>query len=482
MNMQLRGGRSAALSLTLASSVLAAPYAVSAPLSATPFPQENGPIEGKKEGPWRLTEALGLPDWFEIKGTIRGRYEAFDDQFRGGSGGEEHIFVTRSLVEMTVRDEFLSATAEIQDSRVYSGISNATLNTGIVNNVELLQGYIAGEFTDAFEADDSLRVQLGRHTMDIGSRRLVARNRFRNTINGFTGVNAQWKSKSGNEARVFYTYPVQRLPRGSAALDDGDIQFDEERTSVKFWGGHGTFRDVAAGMDAELYLFGLDESDAEGLSTRDRNLKTLGTRWVKPRSAGNLYWELESVYQFGESPQSAASTLDHEAWFHHATFGYAFRGDTKSRLEVLFDYVSGDNNPNDGDNNRFDTLFGARRFEFGPTGILGAFARSNLVSPGLRFNTKLASDWQLMLTHRFHYLASDRDAWTTAGVQDPTGNSGSYIGTLSEFRVRHDIAPKSLMLEFGAAYYAAGSFVENAAGPASVSDTLYGYTQMNFTF
>ena len=73
------------------------------------------------------------------------------EQFRASGGGENHAFVHRALVEMTVRDRFLSATAELEDSRVYSGISNAPMNQGIVNTVELLQGYVAGEFTDAFE-------------------------------------------------------------------------------------------------------------------------------------------------------------------------------------------------------------------------------------------------------------------------------------------------------------------------------------------
>lgn len=435
-------------------------------------------------GPWRLSDALGLPDWFEIKGTLRGRYEAFDEQFRAVGGGEEHIFVHRALVEMTVRDEFLSATAELEDSRVYDGVSNARLNTGIVNNVELLQGYIAGEFTDAIEDGDSLRVQLGRHTMNVGSRRLVARNRYRNTINAFTGFNAQWENKGGVQARAFYTLPVQRLPRTAAELADGDIRFDEERNTVRFWGGHALFPDVAGGMDAELYLLGLDEGDAEGLNTRDRDLITLGTRWQRKRKPGQLFWELESVFQTGESRSSSSSTetLDHEAWFHHVMLGYAFEGENKSRIEALFDFASGDNNPNDGENNRFDTLFGARRFEFGPTGIFGAFARANLVSPGLRFVTKPAKDWELMLTHRFHYLASDRDAWTTSGLVDPTGGSGNFIGTLSEFRVRHDIAPKSLRLEFGMAYLAAGSFIEDAPNATTQDDTLYGYVQTNFTF
>lgn len=484
------GARSVALSLALAGSAPLLAQSGDAPARALDPGEPILALAARQDaapapaGPWRLRDALGLPDWFDIKGTFRARYETFDEQFRTSALGEQHALVHRALVEMTVKDRFLSATAELQDSRVYSGLTDARLDTTTVNTVELLQGYVAGEFTDALSPGDELRIQLGRHTMDVGSRRLVARNRYRNTINAFTGANAQWKAENGVTGRAFFTFPVQRLPRAAAELDDGDILFDEERTSVRFWGGHAIFPDAAAGMDAEFGLYGLDESDATGLNTRDRDLVTLNTRWWRPREAGALHWEYEGAYQFGESRSSTSSstTLDHEAWFHHVTVGYSFEGDSKARLEALFDYASGDKDPGDDENNRFDTLFGARRFEFGPTGIFGAFARANLVSPGLRYTTKPATDWEFMLTHRFHYLASAKDAWTTSGLVDPTGDAGKNLGTLTEFRVRYDVVPKSLLLDFGMAYLSAGSFIEDAPNATSQGDTLYGYVQTNFSF
>lgn len=417
-----------------------------------------------------------------MRGHIRARFETFDQDFRAAGGGEEHIFVTRTSLEMTVRDTYLSATTELLDSRVFSGVSDADLDTTIVNPLELLQAFIAGDFKDTFSSGDTLRVQLGRHTMDVGSRRLVARNRYRNTINAFTGLNTQWESADGTKVRGFYTLPVQRLPSDAASLDENQIEYDEERKSVRFYGVHAEIPKVAAGMNAEFYGFGLLESDAPRLNTRDRNIKTVGTRWQKPHAPGEFHWELESAYQFGESPSSESRTLDHEAWFHHAMLGYRFEAAGQPRVEALFDYVSGDKDPNDEENNRFDPLFGARRFDFGPTGILGAFARANLVSPGLRFVTKLTPKWDLILTHRLHYLASDRDAWTTAGIVDPSGGSGNHIGDFTEFSLRYEVVPKSLQLEFGAAYFAQGGFAEDAPNSPDQGDTLYGYIETTFSF
>jgi len=428
-------------------------------------------------GPWRLADAVGAPEWFEIKGTIRTRFENFDEQFRASGGGQQHGLFTRSLLEMTVRDEFLSATVELQDSRVYSGVSDTRLGGGDVNALEFLQAYVAGEFTGAFTPDDDLRVQLGRHTMDIGSRRLVARNRFRNTINAFTGFNAQWESPDGAAVRAFYTYPVRRLPGGQAAREDNEIEADEERPNQRFWGVDAVLPDVAGDTDAEFYYLGLDESDARDFDTADRSLTTLGTRWWRPSDPGTVYWELESAYQFGDR-----GDLDHAAWLQHVTLGYAFEDDMRSQVELLFDYASGDEDPSDGDSGRFDRLFGARRFEFGPTGIFGPFSLGNLMSPGVRYKGRPADRWQLMLAHRLHFLAEERDAWVNSGLVDPAGNSGDELGSLTEFRVRYDVVPRSFRLEFGAAYLAAGDFVDDAPNATTQGDTLYGYVQTVFTF
>ena len=124
------------------------------------------------------------------------------------------------------------------------------------------------------------------------------------------------------------------------------------------------------------------------------------------------------------------------AHFHHVQAGYTLDTAYSPRLALVFDYASGDEDPDDDENNRFDTLYGARRFDYGPTGIYGALARSNLVSPGYTLSLNPREDIQLMVGHRFCWLASDKDAWTTSGLRDNTGDSGSYVGNQAEVRIR----------------------------------------------
>ncbi|MEM1449340.1 MAG: alginate export family protein [Planctomycetota bacterium] len=433
--------------------------------------------------PWRLQRALDLPEWLIVGGTIRGRFEHTDERFRRDQNGHNQAFVMRSLLAITIQDEILSVTGELQDSRVYLSPDDALLNTTIVNTFELLQGYVAARFVDAFTPNDRLRLQLGRHTMDIGSRRLTARNRYRNTINTFLGLNAQWASEEGSAVRAFYTHPTNRLPGNGEQqrLRDNEVQFDEERSRNQFYGVHGSRERLLGDVDAELYYFGRRLGDVRGINVADREIHSVGTRWKRARKRGAYFWEVEGVYQFGDSRNgdSPDADLNHRAWFAHASAGYNFDAAWQPRIEALFDYASGDRDPNDNENNRFSTLFGARRFEFGPTGIFGAFARANLISPGIRFVGRIAPKWELMVTSRQHFLASKRDSWTTTGLRDPDGNSGRFIGNLTEFRTRYNVVEQSLLLEFGAAYLSAGEFIRNTSDG---EDSLYTYVQLNFTF
>ena len=76
---------------------------------------------------------------------------------------------------------------------------------------------------------------------------------------------------------------------------------------------------------------------------------------------------------------------------------------------------------------------------------------------------------------------TDQDAWTAARVQDPSGNSGSFLGNQFETRFRYDILPKSVRLEFGVAYIVHGEFQSDAPGSQD-NDTFYGYTQVIWNF
>lgn len=429
--------------------------------------------------PWRLNNALSLPAWLSFSGHHRTRFENVDEQYRGSRNGGDQALVFRTNVLAELNFERVKFAAEMMDSRVELADSGTPLSGSVVNPLELLQAYIEIPMNNVFAEGSKSSFKGGRITMDMGSRRLVARNRFRNTINGFTGIDWNWQSKENDKFRFFYTLPVQRLFSGSAL--DNDAKFDKEHEQVRFWGLYYSPNKLPWGDKLEVYLVGLNEEDVPNtLNTRDRDLYTPGFRLLRKPAKNKFSYQVESIFQFGESRASTASTtdLDHFAYFHHFEVGYSFDAIWSPQLLFQYDYASGDDDASDDENNRFDTLFGARRFDFGPTGIYGPFARSNLSTPGLRLKLKPASNINSFIALRGYWLASDNDSWTTAGISNAPGQSDNYIGTQIEARIRWDVVPKNIRIETGAAYLFAGDIMDGAGK----SDASYFYSQAVFTF
>lgn len=432
---------------------------------------------------WTLQRALDLPDWITVGGQFRLQFEVFDEGFRQENGG--NAFLARTLFDLTLHAGPWFATGELADSRALSTSSDLPLDTSLVNALELLQGHVGWRDQDLFAEEDEVEVKIGRQTLNLAGRRLVARQRFRNTINNFTGAYAHWGNSAGDEVHSFLFLPVRRLPTEQERLEDNDPRSDDESSNVRFWGVHAKKKRAIGDADLEAYIYGLDEQDGRDLATRNRDFVTFGTRIFRAPQPGELYADVEVAFQTGTnrvtSSASATEDLDHQAEFAHLTAGYQFPGELKPRAEFVFEFASGDTDPNDDEFGRFDQLFGARRPDYGPPSTLGAFQRSNIVTPGLRFFLKPRSDIELMLQDRFFYLAESRDVFVTTGLQDPTGASGDYLGNLVELRLRWNPDP-NFGFEVGFAHIFTGSFTRDVPGSTSQGDTSFAYVTTKLTF
>ena len=96
-------------------------------------------------------------------------------------------------------------------------------------------------------------------------------------------------------------------------------------------------------------------------------------------------------------------------YFQHAEVGYTFALPWTSSIRFKYDYASGDANPNDNKNGRFNTLYGANNFGFSHTGIWGLFKRSNLSSPGYVLSVEPQAGVRASFKHRFYWLAQSKD-------------------------------------------------------------------------
>lgn len=443
---------------------------------------QDAPVAVDVDEPWRAEEHMGLP-WFRCGLQHRSRFEHLSNDFRAANPDNATGLSMRTLISAEVRVLPFVMGLELQDSRLWASASTP-LNTGLVNPLGVLQGYLGLQAKHVLVPRDAASLTVGRMTIDLGSRRLVARNEFRNTINAFTGVDAQWTSPHQDLVRAFAVMPVIRLPSDPEGLADNRLQPDRENTSALLWTAFFRSRRLPARFRVEAYMVGFHEGDHELAPSANRQLLTPAMRVLRPLARGKLDIQLEWMGQFGTSRAStnAADTLDltHRAFSMHATMGYLFDAPLSPYLALQYDYASGDEAPDDGTNNRFDPLFSARRFEFGPTGLFGAIARSNINTPGVRFELQPHRRVDALLGYRLVWLASARDAWTTAGLRDPTGDSGTFVGQHLEARGRWHILPGNLSVELGAALLVRGEFSSTVTG-ANDANPVFVYTQFTGT-
>lgn len=429
------------------------------------------------KGPWTLNDALeqaGAPDWLKLSGEIVLRYEGILGQFRPAArlNHDDHALVMRTVLRVDIDPGPVAFVFEGADARQVGGNRGSALSTGIVNALELLQAHVT------FRLDGGRhQITAGRMTFDIGSRRFVARNIFRNTINAFTGVKWHWETETF-EMTAFHVLPIRRRPDDLASLIDNDIAFDDEGLDVQL-SGVSYERGVLGHHRLQVFAFALFEDDDQRL---ERDIISVGARFRAPRRPRRFDYEIEAVFQFGRSRLSpGGQRLEHRAGFVHASAGYSFDAPWRPHVRLALDWASGDDDPSDDVSNRFDTLYGVPR-EFGPTSLFRPEIRSNLLSPELRVTMVPRDDMNWMVAWRGLWLSSRNDVWAATGIRDITGRSGRFVGHQLETRWRWNPLPEvGLQFEVGLAYLFHGAFQEDAPGGQG-RDTFFSYVQTVFTF
>jgi hypothetical protein len=434
---------------------------------------------------WNLHDALNLPKWLSMSVEQRTRYETQAGQFEANTQGGDQQIAMQNDVWMEAHWRKFRLGGEFLDARQFGADEGSALNNTHVNEADFIQGYLAWADQNVFYSGIGAEIIAGRQTLNFGSRRLVARNAMRNTINSFDGIRLRLVDYNNWQFNAFVSMPVGRYPNNSQQLLDHFHSSDEPEYQTWFSGGFLEVFDLAWKINAELYLYHLDEGDRQRNQTANRRYFTPGMRFYMKPAKGAFDFVTETIGQFGTVRSSRAASngedFAHEAWYQHLDVGYTFDSPWNPRVALEYDYASGDHDPNDKKDQRFDTLFGARRFDYGPTGIYGAFARSNINSPSLRIGVSPTNDVVLGLSHRWYWLAEDKDTWTTAGLRDRSGNTDSYVGQQLELNARWDVN-SSLSLETAWAHLYKGAFAKTAQNSPDPQDVDYFYVQSMLRF
>lgn len=394
---------------------------------------------------WPGTADLG---WLEFGAEQRTRLGRYDDDYRFDLGNDTR-FYSRSRGYVGVREAFdpFRFGIEFLDARLFG---DEFAEEAQFNFHEFSQAFGELHFADAFGEGRPARFIAGRVTLDDVDRKLVSRTTWNNTPASFDGFRIQLGDRHAPWALdLFAVQPVQRRQRRPDHPD-------EERW---FYGLIGTWRKWSKIVTIEPYYFILDR-DARYDS--DRELHTLGLRAYGVAGKTGLDWDVDTAFQFGNDGDRSQ-----QAFAANSEVGYLFDLPYRPRAAAILSYATGDRNPDDGVNGRFNRLFGTSD----QYSIFETMEWSNIIQTAIRLQLRPSDKIRLEGYYRAHWLASRTDAWPRTSRRDPEGNSGRFIGHTLETFIQYD--PNDLLsIRAGYAHFFPGPFPRET-GPADDSDFFY---------
>lgn len=408
--------------------------------------------------------------WLDIGFEHRTRYEWRNNDLRRVEGGEDNPIFFRHRAWLGIRDilDPFRFAVEFQDSRV---VNNKYVTTDQERNeYDLINAYGELNFKKALGADDRgndrpIRFRVGRMAYETTDRRFIARNEWRNTTNTFEGFRLNFGREANDwELDLFGYQPVRRA----------QTKFDMSNERLWFFGAIGHWRRWSDILTIQPYFMGQKQNaDPNGFTAAnrlDREIYMPGFR-TYGKVLDLFDFDVSYNHQFGYS-----GPLRQDAQGYTIEVGKTFNHPWKPRLTGFYGYASGDKDPNDGVDNRFDRFFGFAR----PWSADHYVVYENLKAPKIRMDLQPTQKLGFELTYGWYFLASKRDRMfdildgnISQTVRDPgfnrdrTGQSGDYAGHALEGRIRYQVSPR-INTVLGYTHFTAEDFVKNriAASPS----------------
>lgn len=450
----LVGGSS--LGMNLAAAEAASFYREADSYSTRRDPDPPAYVKAAEEVDW---ERLSAWHWLDIGLDYRFRYEHRDDDIRRAVASLDKLLLHRTRLYLGVRDALdpFRFAFELEDARSDNG--RFPRDNRDVNEFAVIRLYAELYFkdllgTDALGNDRPVSLRYGIHNFEFLDRRLIGNNQWRNTANTFQGFQAAL----GQEANDWHLdlLAVQPLER---------LLYDWDRPVEGQWlfAAIGHWRRWSEVVTLEPFYLALTDSQ---VSEGGRTVHSPGLRAYGRLGDSGWDYDLSGIYQFGQN-----GALDFSAWATTAELGYRFELPWQPRLSVFYGHASGDANPQDNQDNRFERFFGFAR----PWSANDYITFDNVQTPKLRVELTPHQRLRLDFGHSWYWLDSATDSFRPANARDLTGRSGRFIGHEFDARLRWQLSAK-MDLILGYAHFVSGDFIRQTVRPG---DTDFAYLEFN---
>ena len=437
------------------------------------------------QSPIHLDQLLNVPEWLHLGLDFRTRYEAYSQPIKKNETTGAAQFSERTDVQLGIRYKLFQFHAEFLDARPLYNYG-LTVSSRMEDRNDLLQLYGSVGTDNLFGSRLPMELQIGKFTQAFGRSRLIARSNYSNVPYSFVGGHLTLGTLKDWQIRAFVMLPVQNHQTSPDTVNSNTL-----------FSGMSYLDQRISWLHTELYAYYITQNEqVQGTTGNNQeqstqgqlaDLYTLGFRLFRPEAKRTFDYDIESAYQFGQTAlKSGAPLLTTFAFFQHAEVGYTFALPWTPSIRFKYDYASGDSDPNDNTNGRFNPLFGTQNFPFTYTGIWSLFKRANISSPGYLVSVEPLKHFQAIFKQRFWWLAQSKDEFVGASLQDPTGRAGTYVGWELDLRLAWTVSP-NLLIEGGWMYFIKGSYYSNllkqgVAGAPNDKNADYVFVSMRLFF
>ncbi len=331
---------------------------------------------------------------FRYRGEFAKNKSAFNTATFGDNLAGDSFGLLRSRIGLTFTGtDDVSAFFQLQDSRRL-GEETSTLFDANADQFDLHQGFLV---VNRFLSDD-LSLKLGRMEISLGNQRFIGAVRWSNTGRSFDGALLERKNN-----------PLSFTLFGASIHDEvPTLHFDPDENLYGLFGSYK--QSEARTINGFAFLNTNSDRITGGPDDDDLKLVRLTAGFDYTASVANFSYEFEGAAQFGKQDVGLNRARDNiKAYMYGFRLKYLSPNVKKPFIGVGYDFLSGDDNPLDGDNKSFDTLFATNHKFYGfmdyfiniPAATSQLGLQDFMVNTGFtpRNDIIVAADWHYLRAH-----------------------------------------------------------------------------------